>query len=58
MGNMMNTLDKNNCQINWLGIKTIVYLTPGKFEHLEENPEYKCFHFETKEPEKPLIELD
>lgn len=58
MGNMMNTLDKNNCQLNWLGIKTIVYLTPGKFDHLEENPNYKCFHFETKEHEKPIIEID
>ena len=41
-----------------LGIKTIVYLSPSKFEHLETNDVFKCHHFEIKEQEKPEIDID
>jgi len=58
MGNMMNVMDKNNEQLRLLGIKTIVYLSPNKFEHLEANQEFKCHHFEIKEHEKPDIDID
>lgn len=58
MGNMMNVLDKNNNQLKWLGIKTIIYLSPNKFEHLESNQEFTCHYFEMKEHEKPLIDFD
>ena len=49
MGNMINILDRNNESLKMLGIKTIVYLSPNKFDHLEDNQEFKCHHFEMKE---------
>jgi hypothetical protein len=58
MGNMMNVLDKNNEQLRVLGIKTIVYFSPNKFEHLEENKEFECHHFEVKEQDKPVIDME
>lgn len=58
MGNLMNVLDKENISLKLLGIKTIIYFTPNKFEHLETNPEFSCFHFEMKEHEKPLVDFD
>jgi len=44
---MMNVIDKNLKQLKLLGIKTIIYFTPEKFEHLEA--EFNCLHFPTKE---------
>ena len=41
-----------------LGIKTIVYFSPNKFEHLESNLEFTCHYFEAKEQEKPIIDMD
>jgi len=41
-----------------LGIKTIVYFSPNKFEHLEENKDFKCHHFEVKEQDKPELDMD
>ena len=58
MGNMMNVLDKENEQLRLLGIKTIVYFSPDKFEHLETNEAFKCHHFEVKEHDKPDIDID
>lgn len=58
MGNMMNVLDKRNEQLSSLGIKTIVYFSPNKFEHLETNTDFTCFHYEVKEHEKPDIDFD
>lgn len=58
MGNMMNVLDKGNEQLKLLGIKTIVYLAPNKFEHLETSETFKCYHFEVKEHEKPDFDID
>ena len=58
MGNMMNVLDKQNEQLRILGIKTIVYMAPNKFEHLETNEAFKCHHFEIKEQDKPDIDID
>ncbi len=58
MGNMMNVLDKGNEQLKLLGIKTIVYLAPNKFEHLETGEIFKCHHIEVKEHEKPDLDID
>ncbi len=58
MGNMMNVLDKQNEQLRVLGIKTIVYFSPNKFDHLEVNQEFQCHHFEVKEHERPTIDFD
>lgn len=58
LGNMISILDKNNEQLRKLGIKTIVYLAPDKFEHLENNQDFTCHHFEVKEHEKPIFDID
>lgn len=39
-----------------LGIKTIVYFTPGKFEHLHE--EFNCMFIEAKEKEHPDLDIE
>ena len=57
MGNMMNVMDKHDTQLRMLGIKTIIYLSPSKFEHLEESKEFQTYHYEVKEPEKPEIDF-
>lgn len=56
MGNMMNTLDKDNLQLSFLGIKTVVYFAPEKFEHLEAK--FSCHHVEAVERNKPDIDMD
>ena len=58
MGNMMNVIDKDNMQISTLGIKTILYLAPKKFEHLEELPGMTVYHHEVSEPNKPELNID
>ena len=47
MGNMMNVIDSGLVQLGKLGIKTIAYFAPKKFEHLEEK--HNCLHFEVSE---------
>ena len=58
MGNMMHVLDKQDQQMRLLGIKTIVYLSPNKFDHLEANELFKCYHYEVKEQDKPDLDID
>lgn len=56
LGNMMNVIDKDQVQLELLGIKTIIYLSPGKFEHLEEK--FNCVHIQVNEKEHPDIDFD
>ena len=58
MGNMINVLDRDGSQLAYLGIKTVVYFGPKKFEHLEANTGLTCHHVEANEVEKPDIDMD
>ena len=58
MGNMTNVLDKDSFQIRTLGIKTIVYLSPQRFEHIDNMEGITSYFHQVKESEKPLIEID
>lgn len=44
---MINVIDKGNLQLRLLGIKTIVYFTPEKFDYLESS--FNCIHYEVTE---------
>ena len=54
----MNVIDSDQVQLKLLGIKSIIYFTPERFEHLESNPSYSCTHYQVKEPEHPQIDFD
>ena len=58
IGNMINVLDKNYGQLSKLSIKTVISMSPNKFEHLEEVKDIESFHFELNEPTKPDIHFD
>mmetsp|Transcript_33222 Transcript_33222/g.32322 ORF Transcript_33222/g.32322 Transcript_33222/m.32322 type:complete len:198 (+) Transcript_33222:384-977(+) len=56
LGTMMNVVDKKEVHLNLLGIKTIIYFTPGKFEELEGK--YNCIHHEVQQNERPLLDIE
>lgn len=56
MGNLTNVLSKDYVQLKMLGIKTVIHLTPQKFESLEK--EFNCVHYEIKVFSKELEVLD
>lgn len=56
MGNLTNVLSKDYIQLKMLGIKTVIHLTPQKFESLDK--EFECIHYEIKVFSKELEVLD
>jgi len=50
----MNVL--TDVQLNLLGIRQIMYLTPKRFEDLDKN--FVTEWFEMKEQDKPIIDFD
>lgn len=54
IGNFMNVL--TDVQLNLLGIRQIMYLTPKRFEDLDKN--FVTEWFEMKEQDKPIIDFD
>jgi len=54
---MTNVMSKEYTQLKMLGIKTVVYFSPEKFDDLEANFE-TCIHHRVKETEKPLLDFD
>ncbi|CDW84256.1 UNKNOWN [Stylonychia lemnae] len=58
IGNMMNTMDAGNLQISSLGFKTIIYLTPKRFEHIDNLQGVTTHYFELQEPSKPQVPFD
>ena len=47
LGNMINVIDRGLHQIKLLGIKSVVYFAPDKFEYLEN--EFNCIHYAVTE---------
>ena len=56
IGNLTNVLSKDYIQLKMLGIKTVIHLTPQKFDSLEK--EFECIHYEIKLFNKELEVLD
>ena len=54
VGNFMNVL--SDVQLNLLGIRQIMYLTPARFEDLDRN--FVTEWIKMKEKDKPLIDFD
>ena len=50
-------MSKDYVQLKMLGIKTVVHLTPQKFDSLEEAG-FNCVHYEIKTFTKELALLD
>ena len=56
LGNLTNVLSKDYIQLKMLGIKTVIHLTPQKFETLDKD--FECIHYEIKVFSKELEVLD
>ena len=56
LGNLTNVLSKDYIQLKMLGIKTVIHLTPQKFESLEK--EFLCVHYQIEVFSKELEVLD
>ena len=50
-------MSKDFVQLKMLGIKTVVHLTPQKFDSLEAAG-FNCIHYEVKQFSKELAQLD
>ena len=55
IGNLTNVLSKDYKQLKMLNIKTIIHMTPNKFDDLEKH--FDCIHYEARHFDKDLESL-
>ena len=56
LANMTNVLNKDYFQLTMLNINTVLYLTPNKFQGLDEY--FNCVHIPIDEVKRPDIDFD